>query len=86
MLIPAKKTLLIGADLRKPKIFDDFDLKNEVGLSNYLARTVSKEEIVQPTKIKNLDVITGGLIPPNPSELIMSDTMNELMQELKEGV
>lgn len=78
-----KKTVIIGLDLRKPKIFNDFDLKNDVGVVNYLIGQKTLSEITNKTKIPYLDVITSGPIPPNPSELIMSDAMREMMDELK---
>lgn len=78
-----KKTVIVGLDLRKPKIFDDFNLKNNVGAVNYLIGQSTLEEITQSTKIPYLDVITSGPVPPNPSELIMGESMSELMEELK---
>ncbi len=78
-----KKTVIVGLDLRKPKIFDDFNLKNNIGAVNYLIGQSTLEEITQSTKIPYLDVITSGPIPPNPSELIMGESMSELMDELK---
>jgi polysaccharide biosynthesis transport protein len=78
-----KKTVIVGLDLRKPKIFDDFNLKNNIGAVNYLIGQSTLEEICQSTKIPFLDVITSGPIPPNPSELIMGESMSELMEELK---
>ncbi len=80
-----KKTVIVGLDLRKPKIFDDFNLKNNIGAVNYLIGQSSLKEITQSTEIPYLDVITSGPIPPNPSELIMGETMSELMNELKEN-
>ncbi|MDN5203130.1 polysaccharide biosynthesis tyrosine autokinase [Fulvivirgaceae bacterium BMA10] len=80
----SKKTLLIGADLRRPKIFDDFGLKNDIGLSNYLAGSAFKSEIIQRTEIPNLDIISSGPVPPNPSELLMTPKMGDLIKELKE--
>jgi capsular exopolysaccharide synthesis family protein len=77
------KTLLIGLDLRKPKIFQDFKLDNNIGITNYLIGNVSKEGIIQKTSIENLSIITSGPIPPNPSELIMSDNFKALLEELK---
>ena len=78
-----KKTVLIGADLRKPKIFDDFNLNNEMGLTNYLVHKNTIDDILQPTAHQNLFVITSGPIPPNPSELLASEEMDELIIELK---
>jgi polysaccharide biosynthesis transport protein len=78
-----KKTVIVGLDLRKPKLFKDFDLKNEVGVVNYLIGQKNIDEITNKTKIPYLDVITSGPIPPNPSELIMGDSMREMIEELK---
>ena len=54
------KTLLIGADMRKPKIFTDFQLTNDKGLSNYLSNQAKKEDIIQKSEIENLDIILRG--------------------------
>jgi succinoglycan biosynthesis transport protein ExoP len=78
-----KKTVIVGLDLRKPKIFSDFDLTNDVGIVNYLIGQKTLEEITLKTHIPFLDVITSGPIPPNPSELIMGDGMKEFIEELK---
>ncbi|MDZ7846880.1 MAG: GNVR domain-containing protein [Owenweeksia sp.] len=67
-----KKTVLVGVDLRKPKIYHDFGLQNKVGVSSYLTGHSSLSEVVQPTKVSHLDMISAGPIPPNPSELILS--------------
>ena len=81
--LSGKKTVLIGLDLRKPKIFDDFNVTNDVGVVNYLIGQKTKEEIIQKTSIENLDLITAGPVPPNPSELILNDATNELLDYLK---
>lgn len=78
-----KKTIIVGLDLRKPKIFDDFGIQNDIGVVNFLIGNKTKEEIVQKTKIENLDFISAGPIPPNPSELILSNATEELMNYLK---
>jgi len=78
-----KKTVIVGLDLRKPKLFEEFDLKNHTGVVNYLIKQKSLDEIINPTKVPFLDVILSGPIPPNPSELIMGDSMKELIEELK---
>lgn len=77
------KTLLIDADLRKPQLHKIFKLPNEKGLSNLLVESASLEEVVFPTEISNLSVIPCGVIPPNPSELIGSQRMQDLIEELK---
>ncbi|UTN04651.1 polysaccharide biosynthesis tyrosine autokinase [Flavobacterium bizetiae] len=79
-----KKTVIIGLDLRKPRLADEFGLKNQIGVVNYLIKQNSLAEIINTTQIPNLDVILSGPIPPNPSELILSDAMGELITELKQ--
>ncbi len=79
-----KRTILVGVDLRKPRIFGDFDFKNDVGVVNYLIGQKSLEEITHTSGIPYLDVISSGPIPPNPSELIMGENMNNLLNELKQ--
>jgi succinoglycan biosynthesis transport protein ExoP len=79
-----KKTIIVGLDLRKPKIFDDFNITNDIGTVNYLIGQKSLDEIIQSTHIPYLDVITSGPIPPNPSELIIGDSMKTMMSGLKE--
>ena len=78
-----KKTVIIGLDLRKPKLFDEFNLSNEVGIVNYLIKQKTIDEIINHTHIPFLDVILSGPVPPNPSEMIMSEGMGELIEELK---
>lgn len=80
-----KKTIILGLDLRKPKIFDDFNIRNELGAVNYLIGEKKLEDVIQKTHIPFLDVITSGPIPPNPSELILGDSMKEMIEELKKS-
>ncbi|MBR5911109.1 MAG: polysaccharide biosynthesis tyrosine autokinase [Bacteroidales bacterium] len=80
-----KKTVLLGFDMRKPKLYQEFGLSNNVGLSSYLSNKDAFESIIQPSnKIPNLDVITSGPIPPNPAELIASEKCSNLFTKLKE--
>lgn len=78
-----KKTVIVGLDLRKPKIFENFNLSNEVGVVNFLIGQKSVDQIIQKTPVPFLDVITSGPVPPNPAELLMGDAMKELLSELK---
>lgn len=79
-----KKTVLIGMDLRKPRIYQEFGLSNRLGVSSYLAGKASINEIIQPSgKLPTLDIITAGPVPPNPAELIASDRCTEFFEELK---
>ena len=83
--ITGGKTLLIGADMRKPKIFNDFNISNDIGLSSFLSNQNTKEEIIQKTEFDNLDIILSGPIPPNPSELLNLDKMKGLLNDLKKS-
>jgi tyrosine-protein kinase Etk/Wzc len=78
-----KRVLLIAADLRKSTLHERFDLSNERGLSSYLAGALSKEEIVVPTGMKDVYLIPAGPVPSNPSELLYSYRMHDLLSELK---
>ncbi|MBT7620661.1 MAG: polysaccharide biosynthesis tyrosine autokinase, partial [Flavobacteriales bacterium] len=77
------KTILIGADLRKPKTHEVFNVDNSLGLSSYLINKSTLSEIVHKTDAEKLRVIPSGPIPPNPSELLNSDRMKKLIEELK---
>ena len=81
--LSGKKTLLIGLDLRKPKIFDDFGINNNLGIVNYIIGQNDIDEITQFSGYENLDIITSGPIPPNPSELLINDKMDDLIKDLK---
>ena len=78
-----KKTVIVGLDLRKPRIFGDFNIDNIVGVVNYLIGQKSLDEVIQATHVPFLDVISSGPIPPNPAELLMGDSMREMIEELK---
>ena len=79
-----KKTVLLGFDLRKPKLFQEFGITNNIGLSSYLGNKEDLDAIIQNSgKIPTLDIITSGPIPPNPAELIASEKCNEFFAELK---
>ncbi len=74
------KVLIIGADMRKPKLHLNLNISNEKGLSTYLINNASVEEILLPTQVSNLDFIPSGPVPPNPTELLESDRFDKLME------
>ena len=78
-----KKTLLMGMDLRKPKIHKIFNIKNEKGISTCLINKDQLPNIIKQTPIENLFVAPSGPIPPNPAELIGSDVMRKIMEEAR---
>ena len=77
------KVLLIDADLRKSVIHKMFELPNLKGLTNVLAEDLDYREILRSTKVKGLDILTGGPKPPNPSELLGSEKMRTFLESLK---
>ncbi len=78
-----KKVIVIDLDMRKPKIHQSFDVKNKKGISTILSGIDKAGECIQSSKVKNLDFITAGPIPPNPSELILNQNMKDLIAWLK---
>ncbi len=78
------KTIVINLDLRKPTLHHYFNVSNSAGMSTYLSGKNRIEEIIQSTEYENLDIIASGPIPPNPSELILTDKLDKLVDKLKE--
>ena len=70
-----KKVLLIGLDLRKPRINRAFEFENSPGMSTYLSSNCEYKEVIKPTQINNLFYAPSGPIPPNPAELIETENM-----------
>ncbi len=81
--LSGKKTLLLGADMRKPSLPGYLGTRDLPGLSNYLGGFNTLEEIIVSRKGEDMDIILGGDIPPNPSELLAGEKMIKLMDELK---
>ena len=81
-----KKVLLIDCDMRLGRQHEIFGLSNKEGLSNLLAESKSGEyrKYLQKTTVKNLSIITRGVVPPNPSELLDSSIMEELLEKVKQ--
>ncbi|MDF2520153.1 MAG: capsular biosynthesis protein [Clostridia bacterium] len=79
------RVLVIDADLRKPRIHKVFYLSNVTGMTTVLAQRIDADSCITQTTIDNLFVLPAGPIPPNPSELLASNAMKNLMEELKNG-
>lgn len=82
--LTGKKTVVLNLDMRKPTLHKKFDVSNVQGMSTLLSGKVPLEKVIQKSKYKNLDVIASGPLPPNPSELIGSETMLEVIEVLKD--
>lgn len=79
-----KKVILVAADLRRSKLHKTFHVPNDMGLSNYLANQCTINDIINHSNQSGLDFIVSGPVPPNPSELLHSDRIKELIADLKE--
>lgn len=88
-----KKVLIIDTDMRKGRQYTMFNLNPRPGLSNYLSGVVDSdfalekdniENYIQPTFVENLFIITSGSVPPNPSELLVSNKMSKIINVLSD--
>lgn len=80
-----QRTILVDADLRRPKLHKIMDLANEVGLTSLLVGEVNEvEQALQQSAVENLRILTSGPIPPNPAELLDSPRMREIIAQLGE--
>ena len=80
-----KRVIIVDLDLRKPRIAKSFKLKNHIGMSTILCSNEDYKQYVQKVEeLENIDFITSGPIPPNPSELILSHRFDEILNQLKE--
>jgi tyrosine-protein kinase Etk/Wzc len=78
------KTVLLEFDLRRPKVHQEFGASNMIGISSFLIDKAVIDDIILPTEIENLDLISAGPAAPNPAELIASDRTTEFLETLKE--
>jgi len=79
-----KKVIMLDLDMRKASLHHLFDVQNNIGMSNYLTMQNSLEQVTKETNIYGLEIITTGPLPPNPSELILSEMFTKLLEILKE--
>ena len=79
-----KRVLLMDCDMRNPTVHKNFKLSNKVGLSSCISLGTELAEAVQETELENLDALTSGVIPPNPSELLGSERMQAILARAQE--
>ena len=80
-----KKTLLVDTDLRRPVVHKVLEIKKEPGVTDYLSGAMDDfDSLIQKTSIDNLFVVPSGIVPPNPSELLGSQKMANLIQKLED--
>lgn len=78
-----KKVIIVDCDLRKPSVHKNFKISNLSGLSEVLIGKENLEDVIQ-NRNGNLDILTSGKIPPNPSEMLSSVSMTNLIEKLRE--
>lgn len=79
-----KRVVILGLDLRKPKINEYLQVSNKKGISNYLIGQAKADDIVQATPFDNLFLAPSGPIPPNPSELVSTDRLRTLIEDYRD--
>lgn len=79
-----KKVLIIDCDLRNPSVHKMFNVSNISGLTDVLTGQKDIDKCIEKTKVKNLDILKAGKIPPNPSEILQSKKMRNFMEVIKE--
>ena len=78
-----RKTLLIGLDLRKPRIHKIFNASNDEGMSTFLSGNSKFDDVIQKTSVENLWFATSGPVPPNPAELIERQSMADFLDKAR---
>ena len=78
------KVLIIDADIRKPRMHKMFGAMHNIGLTNVLAGNSALSEAIIKTSYENLDLLIAGHIPPNPAEMLSSQAMSGLLDNLSE--
>jgi len=79
-----KKVLIIGLDVRKPKLGDYIGMDNKTGITLYLSGNLNESELIRPSGIHpNLSIITAGPVPPNPGELMAKPALDTLIANCK---
>ena len=79
------RVIVIDADLRRPRLHTYLDIQNKEGLANFLGGFCDSSSIIKRNKEQNLDYITAGELPPNPTELLTSKKMEDFVEELKKS-
>ena len=77
-------TLMIDADLRRPRLHTFFDLNNSVGLTNYLTTELMLEDVILQTPVDNLYFMPSGILPTDAAGILNSRRMSELIQDVKQ--
>lgn len=79
-----KRVLLLDFDMHKPKVHKTFKMENVAGISSYLIGKSDFNDVIVHSQVENLDIIPAGPVPPNASELVLSEKVDELISRAKE--
>ncbi|MEI8271588.1 MAG: polysaccharide biosynthesis tyrosine autokinase [Paludibacter sp.] len=81
----SKKVLIIGLDVRKPKLAEYLGINNVTGITLYLSGNMGKDKLIRPSGVHpNLSIITAGPVPPNPNEMMSVPMLDELIAECRQ--
>lgn len=83
--ISGRKVILVESDLRRPVLHEVFGVEKSPGITDVLLGRIAISDAARPTGVENLYVLTAGDIPPNPSELLGSEKMRQLIERLEQG-
>lgn len=85
LALTGKKVLLVGLDIRKPRLALHFGISRKIGITNYLSgQEKDIDKLIVPSgHVDNLDILPGGPVPPNPNELLLNPELDRLFAELR---
>ncbi len=78
------RVIIVGMDLRKPQLVQDFGIDNSIGVSNHLIGRATLEEVIHKTSVDGLEIIPSGPVPPNPAELLANKRTLEMLHSLRD--
>jgi capsular exopolysaccharide synthesis family protein len=83
MALGGKKTVVVGGDLRRPKLAQYFEYSDKIGLSSFLIGKAKEEDIIVASSHENLFFVPSGIIPPNPAELLQTEKLKDFITYLE---
>jgi capsular exopolysaccharide synthesis family protein len=85
LALMGKRTIVIAADMRKPRLHKAFGVQGAQGLSQILIGKSDVQSCIVPTQFENLYIIPPGAIPPNPAELLLNRSFSKMIEELRQS-
>lgn len=81
--VTQRKTILVDMDIRKPNMHEFFNTSNEPGVTNYLIGEAELKDVIKKTENECYDLLTTGPVPPNPGEIVRSERLKKMFEELR---